>query len=959
MKKIIPLFWLLILFSISTAFAIGVYDTSGDFNYFINNNKPTITINMSTPSLVVNLSYANITYSNKTQIETINKILLPKQNTTLTFNLNQELVEHERIYFKLYAYDTKAEEVLYQENQDPIKFYLEFDNSTPILLNPNQNISLTYQNTNLLFEFNEKLSKSTIDLNSERVLTQKINSNFVSDYPNKIQINLDKTKLQDGINYLVLNVSDIAENQISYKFNIYYRSEDLKLNLITKREDSNLKYNYDSNFLTFFNKTIYSSEESFTLKINTSKPSNCYYVDNLATFTYLDNITVENLVKFSQDSSLKTHTLLINGKAYPDGNLKKFLVACVNSNMNSDIAYLSDYLGISNSLISIKIYTNNSLDIIDYNPKNEITVNTFSSFANTNVRAICYFNLDSANYTQMTSSLNFMSHTFQNISALNGNHTIGFKCNDVLNNIIEKSYILNVDSNKGVKITSYTPKYSSNPQVTISLDLSEDAFCKYSTKIVSPDSFSNLTNMSGTLYKRNFTTSLIIGKNIFYIYCQNDLSPKPIEIYYDQTGPILSNLTFENGNIQSNYLGSYDEMNLNFQVQSIIPVAKYYVIITYSNSTEIKTISSTNARLNGKFQSAKEITIVGENLAGKNGSAIKKTILFDLDEPKVTFSNNNGKVIISCFDSTSGCYRTNYGLSATPLDCRAKTRYTPNSEITIGNNNYLCAESYDFVEHRGFNQEMIQSQNNNINNNIVNNNDNGNNKKKTNNTINLSNNTISNYENSNYDEENNFEDNEVSNTDEPWQSTDYDAEQSPQSTNYLLIAAIVLILVSVSGGSYYAYKKGYLNKELEKLGIKKKTINSSSSSNPNSNSNLNLGASTSKKESVEQGNVSLTKGKYEDHLNKLNSFVDETISKKRTMFDKFENAKTKEKIKLNNQTALTSKKTSKKTLTQDDIDDFYTSSQSSTKKLDGNDYKKDAENFEEYYQKKKKKDLEK
>ena len=620
--------------------------------------------------------------------------------------------------------------------------------------------------------------------------------------------------------------------------------------------------------------------------------------------------------------------------------------------MNNDVAYLSNSLGISNSLITLKTYQNSTIDIIDYSPKNEVTSTFFSASAKTNNLAICSFKLDSNTFSQMT-SVNYVNHLSSSITTNNGNHTLNFKCFDVLNNIALKSYNLNIDNTKGVNIVSYSPKFSGNSQVIVNLVLSEDVVCKYSNKVESPADFMTLKNLSGFGFNRNFSATLSNRNNIFYIYCdKGTIVENILSIIYDSSSPVLSNFVFLNNNVKSNYSGDDKKLEFKFDVNSSIPVTNYYVKVIFADSSKniLRTFSSNDISISGDFRNASKISVIAQNEVGKNSTALEKTIQFDFEEPVVSFVNSNGVVSIRCIDSQSGCDKIYYGISSTPIDCNAKLKYTLNGNFTVQKNNYVCAEAFDRVGHRGFKQELILvSAYGSGSSNSLNNSQSSNNK-----PLDGRNMTELESDEEEFIDDSSNDENDNSNAEDEedaWVSNNYDEQPQDAGVNYILIAAIVLILVSVSGGGYYAYKKGYLNKELERMGIKKPTnakVNSTLTNTPQTQ----LQASSKNNAS----NNTLSRTKYDDHLNKLNSFVENTIQKRKDMFDKFGvKTNTPKQKETTGVQGVKNRKISNKGLTAEDMDDFYEGAKGSVgSKTQDPNYKHEAENFEEYYQKKKK-----
>ena len=204
------------------------------------------------------------------------------KNKIFTFNLEQNLTTSDSIYFKLFAYGSQNNEVT--PEGDPTNFYIKYDGVAPTLLSPSSTseIYLTSENLDINLNFNEKLSSYEVFLDTQ-LIKIKDSEEFLSSYPNTIDVNINKEDLTEGANNnLTVIVTDLAGNSNEYVLNVFYRGEEIKMTLLTKDDDSALKYYYNKNYPDFFNKTIYSSENIYNLKVETSKPAICYYTDSLS-----------------------------------------------------------------------------------------------------------------------------------------------------------------------------------------------------------------------------------------------------------------------------------------------------------------------------------------------------------------------------------------------------------------------------------------------------------------------------------------------------------------------------------------------------------------------------------------------------------------------------------------------------------------------------------------------------
>ena len=178
----------------------------------------------------------------------------------------------------------------------------------------------------------------------------------------------------------------------------------------------------------------------------------------------------------------------------------------------------------------------------------------------------------------------------------------------------------------------------------------------------------------------------------------------------------------------------------------------------------------------------------------------------------------------------------------------------------------------------------------------------------------------------------------------------YNPEEDSNTTTVVILSALAFILLAAGGGGYYAYKKGYLNKQLEQLGIKVPTHTGSSSTNDYYGSSVASSKTPiSQRPQLTSGNQ---KSKYDEHLAKLNTFLDDTLDKKTSVFDSF---KTSQKGRVEKYDDTLAKPKGNSSAKKDaEFDDFYKAS-SSNKSIDVNDTtsENEADKFEQYYKNKK------
>ena len=940
----------LLLITINLGFSIGVYDSSGNYVYFVNNPRPTINVTISCPEepIFIQKAMLNDKLNAVTASVNENSHLNPIDgNKTYSFKYNdfkqlngKEIgnisISNKKFFFKLFAYGVDGKSI--KPEGDPVYFRIDFDNVKPELINligNGSSIYLSYNDLGIPLYFSKLISHFNVYSNGRLVESYSNESQFMRDYKKNFNLIFNKSDFREGLNNMTIKFWDLAGNENSFSTNIRYRAANLKIFLLTLRNDSSLKYNFNEKYPDLFGNTIYTSENNFVLKVKTSKPAICYFSSNLLNFAKFDTIPTDSLSKMQSSDNEEIHSVNINAE-----NENKIWIYCSNPVYSDDFAYLSESLGIGDKLINVEKYQSPNVKITSIIPNGEVTSLPFNFLVTTNSKSICNYRRHGSVYTQMNSSNYLLHKIFYNQTSL-GNFTFDFSCVDVLNNVDTKSISLKIDTNVGVQVLSYSPKYTDTSSVDLKLELSEDSQCRYSLQNVNLQDFENLTLINQTGLSREVSVSpLKTGNNSIYLYCKKGVAiyKRVLSVIYDPNPPRISNFTFINNGIYNpTFVGSTSKLRFKFDVHSLIPVEKYFITINKPNSTINRTSITNNVNLNLDLKNATSLNIVAQNLIGKNSSVFEKDIKFDLTPPELSFTNVMGKIKIVCYDvGGSGCNRTLYSLSKTSI-CQPMNSYSYNSTIDVGDNNYICAKAYDNVGLSSNKLEPILFSNlgneteNNTQNNFITNETSGN---------------ITNTTNTSTEGNNNFENStENNNLSEPWPPG---KEFPAKKTNYLLIAAMFLLIAVTSGSGYYAYKKGYLNNELKKLGIKVPEQKKTGSTSMGLTGVKHKFGKNSVKSSI------MGKSKYEHHLNKLNNFIDGEVKKGEPIFGKFEGSEKRSDKDLNLDGKVGHKKVYSD-LSKDDFDEIYRSSKKINDLAMSSDLKKEAENFEEYYKNKKKK----
>lgn len=900
-RKLVLLIFIF-LFSIIPVFSIGLYDDYGNFVYYVSNPTPQINVTIDSMAEPVNVTTANLEINSVAKSTLVNKILNPGTSNTFSFSFddfdfNTTLSENDEAKFNLEILSGDGLDA--KTKGDPTNFDIRLDLKVPeiTLPRPGKNIQLFEESAKLTLNFNERIIYYKAVVGSRVVKEETYSGSYIRDYNKIVDIFLTEEMLEEGGNTLTITFRDLAGNTNSQSYLVSYRGADLDLSLVTRKEETGLKYYYNTEYLNFFNGTIYTSEEEFSMKVRTTKKAKCYYANNMLNFDTFNNALLKTETSSSDGY---THTFNVDTKT-----TSKIWVACRNVAYIDDVVYLNDVLGLKNSLVKVKKY-NGDIEITEVFPDSLLTSIPFNIDVSTNVKAVCDYTFANGAKNKLETN-GYYKHYKRDISSQTGTFNLQVSCMDLLGEVDLVSKSLEIDPSKGVTVTNYEPMYIEKSSATLSLTLSEDAFCKYSLKQERTDDFLTLKNMSGNGLSRGFSVSgLSVGDNYVYVYCQKlqVVNQNTLKIIYDSIGPKIENLTFTNFGIKSDYVGSTSEIGLYFDVASLIPINMYYVEVEFENESKNFTVESNDVVINDDFNGANSVKVIAQNMLGTLSSAAEKLIRFDTEAPKVTVTLQGDKAIITCFDAKSGCYETMYGFSKTGIDCQVTKTYSLNESVLFEGKNYICAQSRDYA---GNTQKELKA-------------------------------LVLGFEFEEDDFENvsfeDFEEEEVEVEEEP----DVDPfipdtnipVDSGGGTGAVVAASLVLFVAALGGGGYYAYRKGYLNEQLEKMGILKRGSSTQSSTFSNvKNSVVNKVKSVAKREDKSK--------KYDDHLKKLNSFIDDTIDRRKNVFEGFASSG-KGKVKNYDDT-----------LNKKNDDEFYKAKKSVN---NSNDIKSEAEDFEEFHKKK-------
>lgn len=935
--KLISTFFLIIFLS-SSIYSEGFFDREDNFIYYVNNPTPQIEINIKLPTESVVVKDATLNYNNEEIfLDLVDETIIArtpryvKKIKLSDFSGVTSISENDEIYFELNVVKLATNSKI-EVSGEPLKFQIRLDMQSPILISPSSNqILVNDLEQEFTFTFDEKISLFEIKNNNGDVIVSKPSNtlSFENQYSDMIKFSFESGELTVGTNKYIVSYIDFAGNEVEKEIDFAFKGEDLTLTLLTRKDDSNLKYFYEIENSDFFENKIYFKENEYDLVIQTNKPATCYFSSSFFSFVEFEDL-FEN-ADYSQFTSTDGlyHTFPINGKTL-------VWVACADKVFTEDVIYLNRVLGLGDNLVRFEKYTSN-FEISRFYPQAIVSNVPFEIEVITTQDAICSFKFGNSNFVEFLNVTNKQKHIQENINLDNGNHNIEISCYDKLYNIKTQNKNVLIDTESGPRVIGDKTFYTDSSSTPILLQFSEDAICVSSKEKIDGGDFNSTTPINGEGLEKTITpTGIVLGENDYYIYCESSgqLIMSKIEILFDPNQPTIKDLVFVNDRSSSNFLVDDNEIEFEVEYEGLIPVKRYEIEIVFSNFSMYKNFSRSSGVYNGDVSNAKKFKIKLINMLDKTSNTLEKQIVFDLHSPTVTIVGYNENKKITCTDMESGCDKVYYGFSQTIIDCSANTYYELGDEIEVGNNLFICAKGIDFVGNVDLDQVGLYDTSFNYG--------------GSSGDVDLCNpefdedcEIVDGKVVINWDDDNTP--NEVEVDDNPFTQTPGEGVESTESNALIIAAAVIVLLGGIGGGSYYAYRKGYLDKQLEKFGIFRAKANGLSgastgakSSPGSSNMYTPIRKSNDKKKEVTK------KTGYDRNLRKINTFIDDTLSKDDDVFASFDST-SKGKTKGYDDTLIKGKVPKKKqtfSLNKNNI------------KEDTESIEKQAEEFENYFKKK-------
>ena len=955
-------FFMIVSFLISSVFAGFVYDENNDvYFYKTNNENPTITVEMlsfdvdfTLDAIYLTDGTNNLEFFFQTEQNFVKNVLHKYSFTLEDFENENGTPFNVTSFTSGNAFDIKLDisspdELTFSSQASPREFTLYYDSILPVLNNQEPILVPSSKFGNL--EFSEPLSELVIrDEDGNLVFTKEISSpSYLSQHPESVRVSFPDTFI--GLRTLRVEFVDIAGNRVEQDVEFFFEDKPLEITLLTNQDDPSLNYYFSNTAPELFGNTIYSSNsDAITLTLDTSKKAVCYFskpssIADLSILTFEDLIDVKSNPQQLESGSGFAHTISI-----PLTSSETFFwVGCVNQYDASDSTFLSEQLGIGKQLLSVKTLSGAfNMDVLY--PQSLSTTNEFTVDVEATLPAECSINFGGEDIklegdqdlTKLTKLVN-LPKNFYSTTVL---------CYDQLHREQKKNWQLEVDPDKGIQITLADSLYVYGDTVyseTSSIDIpfttsSTTSSCRYSMDTsIDPSNFadySNATLISENSIQHSVSISGLqkgTAKDV-YLYCYDVTNVFPsslaFKVVYDDSKPQLSDLYFLTSVGRSKkYIDSIREIEVEFNVTSTLPIKEYSIYLTGKNgSSEIKTFAAGSTQTNfveelvykKNNEDYTHIVILAKNIFEKVSSELKAAYFLDTTSPTVSLVKSGEHWKITCQDSETDCYKAFYGLSQSEDSCVASFSYdleNSNESIDASEHAYVCA--------RAINGVGLSSKTEIVATGFIP-------AEKSGDALPFDNIPFEEGEESNETIVEESIEEEEEEPVEPIKPTTPTELPEEESNTPLILGALIFIVATLGGGGYYAYKKGYLNDQLRKMGIK---VPQSQPGTSNA-----YYSSPSSKTTKGTGSLKRTskKSNYDHHLNKLNKFLDSTLEKKSSVFDSFSGSQ-KGRVK-NYKDTMTSGTTK-----QSAEDNFYKASS----KADTNSIKKQGEDFEDYYKKKK------
>mgnify|MGYP006267613379 CR=1 FL=1 len=890
---------------VSNSYSSNFYEDleNENFVYYTSNSNPQIELEIDSQSNSI-LTINSILYNSEPRQYTfLPQEILAFGSADVTFNFPQNLVSELRQNPISVELDISSSSSNFGNNiktiGDPTSFFIDYINRTtiihysskkdPSLKSLSQILIMRGDDSEITFHLDNKIVEYEIQIGSQINESGIFSSNILGEIPN--QFTTEISTLEAGRYPVEIYYKDIAGNEEIKNFELAISNPPLEITKVYSMQDSKSLYNYYYNSKFNENK-IYSNSRNFEFVFETNYEASCY-IEQVSEFRDFFNAN-------SKTNQVRTHVLNIS-IASTSSQKDGIWIMCedVNSNFREEErVYLSEKLFQNRELIDVEyIESRNDFSITSARPSGVITYTPIRLEATTNYPSVCEYlisNTEQSRNLDSNFSANFLRHYKSNVLPINeGEFDIEISCTDKLYNIDTTTLNIEIDTSRATELIDWNPKFSATQLVDFEIEISdESASCGIisNNRVLGSnnleESIIQPTSQDGSmLYFNQIGPFSKIGKNEnLYLRCQTAegiVEELNFYLIYDPVGPRVLSVDLYNeeyGPTEFFSNSNYMRIEVNSNSSSI-----QYYLVEFENSNITINSTSNSIEVNDNFSLDSSVQIRAVDQLQRESNNLIKNFQFDEESPNlvIELGGSSTKRIITCDDLESACVRILYGTSSIKSSCLARTQYNQGEEVDIFGKNYLCAEAIDEAGNRVNITQQVSSNSGPFNPLGSNNSDEDpfTNPPSTNEDTNLSTNispTNSNTSNSGED---------------PFTPSEPIRVPDEDEFNWVLLAAFGFLLLGVGGGGFYAYKKGYLDEQLKKMGIVTKRRNTPSSNLDVQSSNYSQIPKKNLDKNKFQSSVSqnnTNQSKYDSHINKLNSFINSTLNKDSEMFDQFE-----------------------------------------------------------------------
>ncbi|MFP4402171.1 MAG: DUF3244 domain-containing protein [Candidatus Nanoarchaeia archaeon] len=882
-----------------------------EFTTYVSTVEPTIDVSITSESNRVIL-FERVLYNQIEQnIDEVPFELEPKESRDFVLNIpNNEkidlLSEDVDVEIVIESINSNNQQTSIELIGDPSSFTISYisptqtqatsyeTSSTSQNINSSEPITLSNTDEFLQIDFSEPIVEYIATVDEEELSAKTFDSNFKDEIPSLIE--LDTSNLGPGEYSLNLQYKDIAGNELEEEFTLNVLGPPLEITRIYTKRDSN-EYDYYFNS-RFPENNIYTSSKSFNIEFETNREANCYQ-ERVNQFR--ETFNVEPVT-----TNTKEHSIPISEE---DIVPEKNWIMCeeVNSTQSEPSrTYLSENMFDAQVLFGIvHLDEQSDFEITNFRPQGVVTSSPFTIEATTNYDSVCEYRFETKgdSYTPMDfESGNLLTHFKEGIISSNDSENLigDVLCVDKLGNEDSTDVDIELDTVGGVQLVSWSPKLTFKEFVDVEIEVSDpSASCEIVTNSNPRETIEPSSNDLGVLTFEEVGQFQERKTYDLPLECVNSEGVNynlKISIEYDPTSPTIRELNLFNENYgPTTYFSNSSYMDI--EVDDSSNSVQYYVA-ELSNSQIIVNSTSLPLEIREDFSQDSSVSVYFVDEAGRQSNTIEESFTFDSTPPELSIQlgSSSSKRVIECSDDLSSCVNIQYGTSSIEESCNPRTPYNNDSEIDIFGKNIICAKALDEAGNSVSITEQVSS--------------------STGGGFNENGTDIG----ENSSEEEPFDENDDQNESEEENTSGNESDGNPfeepdpvepveneeEGFNWILLSAFGFLLLMVGTGGYYTYSRGYLDKQLIKMGITpkhSKSLSGRSTTNSASKTN-NLYSPIPRKDitgsSDKSNTVNQPQKTYDSHIGKLNDFINSTLNKDKEMFDKFDKEKNPTASKKNN-----------------------------------------------------------